>query len=280
MKEIQARDIVEAVRRMCIRGCTVADPVLRALLTEAREKETNPLAREILRQLQRNATIAETTRTPLCQDTGVAVFFVDRGEGVSVTGVSLDAAIHQGVREGYAEGYLRKSIVGDPLRRENTGDNTPAIIHTRIVKGDSLRIRYTAKGAGSENMSRCAMLKPSDGVEGVKEFVVNTIVEAGGNPCPPLVVGVGIGGDFELSALLAKESLYRPLGTPHEDPFYAALEKELLELINATDVGPMGLGGRTTALAVHLLTHPCHIASLPVAVNINCHASRHEEATW
>jgi fumarate hydratase subunit alpha len=262
---------------MCIQGCTEADPVLLNLLTEAREKETNPIAQEILGELRTNAYLAEETGVPLCQDTGVAVFFVDRGEKVAMRGGGLEESIQQGVREGYRAGYLRKSMVKDPLNRENTGDNTPAIIHTRLVPGNKLRIRYTAKGAGSENMSRIAMLKPTEGVEGVKDCIVAAVAEGGGNTCPPIIVGVGIGGDFEKCALLAKESLFRKLGAPSDNPFYAALEKELLERINELGIGPMGLGGRTTALAVHILAHPCHIASLPVAVNINCHSSRHEE---
>jgi len=264
---------------MCVKACTVADPHLLEAFAAARRTEDNPLADAILEQLEENARIASDDEVPLCQDTGLAVFFVDLGRDVRIVGEGLGEAIDRGVREGYSQGYLRKSVVADPIRRTNTGDNTPAIVHLRIVDGEGLRIRYTAKGGGSENMSRIAMLKPADGIEGVKDFVVNAVSEAGGNPCPPLVVGIGIGGDFEACAILAKEALFREIGSPNDDEFYAAVEKELFERINATGVGPMGLGGKTTALAVHVLAAPCHIASLPVAVNINCHASRHGEVT-
>ena len=282
MKEIQFNAIVAAVREMCIRGCTVADPRVLELLAEARRGEDNELADTILGQIEENARIAggagdESERRPLCQDTGLAVFFVALGSDVRIVGGELTDAINQGVADGYRDGYLRKSVVGDPVRRANTGDNTPAIVHLRLIAGDGLRIRYAAKGGGSENMSRIAMLKPADGIEGVKDFVVNAVGEAGGNPCPPLVVGVGIGGDFEQCAILAKEALFRPLGEPSGDEFYAGVESELLGRINSLGIGPMGLGGATTALAVHVLTAACHIASLPVAVNLNCHSSRHEE---
>jgi fumarate hydratase subunit alpha len=282
MKDIQFNSIVAAVRDMCIRGCTIADPRVLELLAEARQGEDCELADTIIAQIEENARIAgggdgEGERRPLCQDTGLAVFFVGLGSDVRIVGGELIDAINQGVVEGYRDGYLRKSVVADPVRRANTGDNTPAIVHVRPVAGDGLRIRYAAKGGGSENMSRIAMLKPADGIEGVKDFVVNAVAEAGGNPCPPLVVGVGIGGDFEQCAILAKEALFRPLGDPSGDEFYAGVEAELLGRINALGIGPMGLGGSTTALAVHILTAPCHIASLPVAVNLNCHSSRHEE---
>ena len=288
VKSIEFNSIVAAVREMCIRGCTVADPRVLEALAAARRAEDNELAEAILGQIEENARIAggaggdagdsdECKRLPLCQDTGLAVFFVGIGSDVRIVGGGLIDAINQGVREGYRDGYLRKSVVGDPLRRGNTGDNTPAIVHVRLVDGDGLRIRYAAKGAGSENMSRIAMLKPADGIEGVKDFVVNAVAEAGGNPCPPLVVGVGIGGDFEQCAIMAKEALFRPLGDPSSDEFYAGVEAELLARINSLGIGPMGLGGSTTALAVHVLAGPCHIASLPVAVNLNCHSSRHEE---
>jgi len=277
MKDIQYNTIVTAVRDMCIRGCTQADPRVIDALAAGRCAENNELAATIISQLEANAEIAAQTQRPLCQDTGLAVFFISIGSDVRIVGGELLDAVNQGVRDGYGDGYLRKSVVADPLRRVNTGDNTPAIIHVCPTPGDQLRIRYAAKGGGSENMSRIAMLKPADGIDGVKDFVVNTIASAGGNPCPPLVIGVGIGGDFELSAILAKEALFRPLGDPNEDEFYASVESELLQRINALGIGPMGLGGATTALAVHVLTAPCHIASLPVAVNINCHSSRHEE---
>jgi len=264
---------------MCIEACTVADPHLLEALAEARAEEDNPLADAILAQLQENARIAADGQVPLCQDTGLAVFFIELGRDVRIVGEGLGEAIDRGVREGYGQGYLRKSVVADPIRRANTGDNTPAIVHLRMVDGEGLRIRYAAKGGGSENMSRIAMLKPADGIEGVKDFVVNAVAEAGGNPCPPLVVGVGVGGDFETCAILAKEAVFREIGSPNPDEFYGAVETELLERINALGVGPMGLGGSTTALAVHVQAAPCHIASLPVAVNINCHSSRHGEVT-
>ena len=282
MKTIEFNSIVAAVRDMCIRGCTLADPRVLELLAEARRVEMSELADTILAQIEENARIAggdgdECERRPLCQDTGLAVFFVALGSDVRIVGGELIDAINQGVVEGYRDGYLRKSVVVDPVRRGNTGDNTPAIVHVRPVAGDGLRIRYAAKGAGSENMSRIAMLKPADGIEGVKDFVVETVARAGGNPCPPLVVGVGLGGDFEQCAIMAKEALFRPLGEASVDEFYAGVEAELLGRINALGIGPMGLGGATTALAVHILTGACHIASLPVAVNLNCHSSRHEE---
>ena len=288
VKEIQFSSIVAAVREMCICGCTMADPRLLDALAAARREEDCELADTILGQIEENARIArgggdggdesdEGERLPLCQDTGLAVFFVALGSDVRIVGGELMDAVNRGVVEGYRDGYLRKSVVADPLRRANTGDNTPAIVHVRLVAGDGLRIRYAAKGGGSENMSRIAMLKPADGIEGVKDFVVNTVAEAGGNPCPPLVVGVGIGGDFEQCAIMAKEALFRPLGEASGDEFYAGVEAELLGRINALGIGPMGLGGSTTALAVHILAAPCHIASLPVAVNLNCHSSRHEE---
>jgi len=214
----------------------------------------------------------------MCQDTGFAVVFLEIGQEVSVTGGNLYDAVNEGVRKGYTEGYLRKSIVDHPLSRKNTGDNTPAVIHTKIVDGESIRITVAPKGGGSENMSAIRMLKPAEGIEGVKKFIVDTIKAAGPNPCPPIVVGVGIGGTFEKSASLAKEALLRELGKPSEIPDIASLEKDLLDDINNLGIGPQGLGGRTTALAVHVEIYPCHIASLPVAVNINCHAARHKEA--
>ncbi|MDP6634870.1 MAG: fumarate hydratase [Phycisphaerae bacterium] len=277
MKDIQYNTIVAAVRDMCIRGCTLADPRVVDALAAGRGNEASELAATILKQIEENAQIAGRTGLPLCQDTGLAVFFVALGGDVRIVGGELIDAINQGVADGYRDGYLRKSVVTDPVRRTNTGDNTPAIVHVRPAPGDQLHIRYAAKGGGSENMSRIAMLKPADGIEGVKDFVVDTVSRAGGNPCPPLVVGVGIGGDFEQCAVMSKEAIFRPLGDPSSDEFYAGVEAELLERINSLGVGPMGLGGSTTALAVHILTAPCHIASLPVAVNLNCHSSRHEE---
>mgnify|MGYP000864552413 FL=1 len=241
------------------------------------ETETSLTGKEILQILIKNAEIAQEEQAPMCQDTGFAVVFVELGQDVRIEGGNLEDAINEGVRQGYVEGYLRKSIVGHPLERKNTGDNTPAVIHTKIVPGDKLRIIVAPKGGGSENMSAIKMLRPADGVEGVKKFVVDTVKAAGPNPCPPVVVGVGIGGTFEKAALLAKEALLREIGSKSKYPDIAKLEEELLEEINKTGIGPQGLGGRTTALAVHIEIFAAHIASLPVAVNLNCHAARHKE---
>ena len=228
--------------------------------------------------MEENAKISKEKLVPMCQDCGFAVFFVELGQEVHIRGGGLEDAINEGVRQGYQEGYLRKSILGDPIKRVNTGDNTPAVIHVRVVPGDKLKLIIAPKGGGSENMSGVKMLKPSDGIEGVKSFVIQRVKEAGSNPCPPIVVGVGIGGTYEVAALIAKKALLRTLGEPSSDPETAALEKELLTKVNNLGIGPQGLGGRTTALAVHVEKYPCHIASLPVAVNINCHAARHKEA--
>lgn len=277
MRKIAAETVVGAVRDMCIRGCIEADPALLEKLRLTLKRETGPIAGDILAQLLENAAIAGRERLPLCQDTGVAVFFVEFGSDVRIVGGELIDCINEGVRRGYADGFLRKSVVADPLRRTNTGDNTPAIIHVEPVPGEGLKIAYAAKGGGSENMSAVRMLKPADGVEGVREFVLAHVRGSGGNPCPPLVVGVGIGGNFEKCAILAKKALFRTPGAANPDPFYAALETKLLDEINTLGIGPMGLGGDTTALAVHIETAPCHIASLPVAVNLNCHSARHME---
>ncbi len=279
MREIDASDITAAVRSLCQEAnFDLPDDVLDAL-RKAAEREESPTGREILRQCLRNARIAREERVPLCQDTGFAVVFLDLGQEVRIVGGDLTEAVNAGVREGYAEGYLRKSIVADPLRRKNTSDNTPAMIHVAIVPGDRLKITVAPKGGGSENMSAVRMLAPADGEEGIKNFVVEWVKQAGANPCPPVVVGVGIGGTFEGVALLAKKALLRPLGSAHPDPFYARLERELGERINALGVGPQGLGGRVTALGVQIEVFPCHIASLPVAVNLNCHATRHKSVT-
>lgn len=243
------------------------------------EEEISQTGKDVLKQLIINAEIARKNEVPMCQDTGFAVVFAEMGQDVCIAGGSLYEAINEGVRKGYAEGFLRKSIVDHPLKRKNTGDNTPAVIHTKIVGGDSLKITVAPKGGGSENMSALKMLKPAEGVEGVKKFIIETVQSAGPNPCPPIVVGVGIGGTFEKCTMLAKEALLRELGKPSQLPDIALLEQELLDQINALGIGPQGLGGKTTALAVHIEVYPCHIASLPVAVNINCHAARHKEAT-
>lgn len=255
----------------------LGDDVINAF-NRASEQEISLNGKEILRLLIKNAEIASTELVPMCQDTGFAVVFLELGQDVHITGGYLEDAVNEGVRRGYQEGYLRKSIVGHPLDRRNTGDNTPAVIHIKVLPGDKLRIVVAPKGGGSENMSAIKMLKPAEGVEGVKQFVVNTVRVAGPNPCPPIVVGVGIGGTFEKAALLAKESLLRSVGEPSPHSEIAVLEQELLEQVNKLGIGPQGLGGRTTALAVHVEIYPAHIASLPVAVNINCHATRHKEA--
>ena len=277
MREIQALDITKAVAELCIRAnYELGDDVCQALKDGAASEES-PIGRDIMNELVENADIARHDQVPMCQDTGFAVVFVEIGQDMHITGGLLTDAINAGVAQGYSEGYLRKSIVGHPLERKNTGDNTPAVIHTEIVPGDKLKITVAPKGGGSENMSGVRMLKPSDGVEGVKQFVVELVKSAGSNPCPPIIVGVGIGGTMEKAAILAKKSLLRRVGEHNPNPADAELEKELLKLVNDTGIGPAGLGGRITALAVNVETHPCHIASLPVAVNIQCHAARHKE---
>ena len=275
MREIKGEAISHAVARLCMSANRNLPEDVRACITRSREQEPWEPARGILDRIVENYEIAEEEQLPICQDTGVACVFLDVGQEVHIQG-DLEQAVHEGVRRGYLEAGLRCSVVADPLRRVNTKDNTPAIVYTRLVPGDRLKITVAPKGAGSENMSRIAMLRPSDGAQGVKDFVVKTVEEAGPNPCPPIVVGVGIGGCFDRSAELAKRALLRPAGEPNPDPFYAAMERELLDRINALGIGPQGLGGRTTALAVHIEVAAVHMASLPVAVNINCHVTRHE----
>ncbi len=275
MREITVEAIAGLVARLCREANTVQGPDLRAALEKALEHEESPAGRVCLEGLLENAVIAGAEGLPICQDTGMAVIFVDYGQEVLVRGGSFTDAVNEGVRRGYDQGYLRRSVVQDPFDRVNTGDNTPAVIHTRIVPGDRLRITVAPKGFGSENMSRLAMLTPAQGLDGVKRFVVETVSLAGANPCPPLVVGVGVGGTMEMAALLAKQALLRDVGDLNPDPRLAALEADLLEEINGLGIGPQGLGGRCTALAVHLLTYPTHIAGLPVAVNISCHVTRH-----
>lgn len=274
MRDISAQRIREAVRRLSIRANCVIPEDVRRRIEALRREETFPIARGVLDQVLENQDIALRENIPICQDTGMACVFVTLGQEVHITGGSLSEAIQAGVREGYADGYLRKSVVADPLDRVNTGDNTPAMIHYDIVPGDGLSVTVAPKGFGSENMSRLAMLKPSDGLEGVKRFILETVREAGPNPCPPIVVGVGLGGTFDRAALLAKQALLRPLDSRHPVPFYAQLEETLLEEINALGIGPQGFGGRTTALKVNIETSPTHIAGLPVAVNISCHVTR------
>lgn len=275
MRDIPVGHITEALISCIEKASFHLDPGERDLLERARMTETSPTGRSILDQLLKNAGMAALDLRPLCQDTGVAVVYADIGQEVHLTGGSLDAAIQAGIREGYQRYFLRKSLVAHPLNRKNTGDNTPAIVHTRVVPGDRLRLDLMTKGGGCENMSRLAMLKPSEGRAGVVEFVVRTVAESGGNACPPLVVGVGIGGNFERCAKLAKRSLLRPFGEPAATPEDRDLEQELLARLNKLGNGPMGLGGDTTALEVRVRSEPCHIASLPVAVNLDCHSHRH-----
>ena len=274
MREIDALKITEVVKKLCIESnCHLSGDIKERIETLYKE-ETWPGAKEILERIIENYNIADLTDQPVCQDTGVACVFLKVGQDVHVNGDITDA-VNEGVRQGYDEGYLRKSVVADPIHRVNTGDNTPAMIYFEIVPGDKLEVTVAPKGFGSENMSRIAMLRPSDGLEGVKEFVVKAVEEAGPNPCPPVVVGVGIGGTFDKAAYLAKKALIRPVNLPNDDPFYANLERELLDEINNLGVGPQGFGGKTTALAVNIEKFPTHIAGLPVAVNINCHVTRH-----
>ncbi len=278
MRTIQAADITNTVRDLCIRAnCVMSDGLLDALRT-AHESETWPVAKATLGCMLENAEIAEREMVPICQDTGAACVFIELGQDLRIEGGSLVDAVNAGVALGYTEGYLRKSMVGDPLRRMNTDDNTPALITVDIVDGDALKITVAPKGAGSENMGQLKMLKPADGVDGVRTFVLDAVRHAGPNPCPPIIVGVGIGGNFDHVASLAKRALLRPMGVHNPDPFYAQLEDELLDAINELGTGPAGFGGATTALAVNIEQAPTHIACLPVAVNINCHVARHEEA--
>jgi len=273
MRELQASVITEAVARLCISANTRLPDDVKQAIADAREKEPWPIAQTILDRIVENYSACG--EIPICQDTGMACVFLEVGQDVHIVG-DLTAAVNEGVRRGYAEGYLRKSVVGDPLERINTGDNTPAMLYTELVPGDRVTVTVAPKGFGSENMSRIAMLKPSDGLDGVRQFVVDTVAQAGPNPCPPIVVGVGIGGTFDKCALLAKRALLRETGTSNPNPFYAELEQDLLKRVNALGIGPQGFGGQTTALAVHIETLPTHIAGLPCAVNINCHVARHE----
>jgi len=275
MKVIPYEAIVNAVRELCLKACYVLPADIYTALENASRKEPSALGRSILEQCITNADIAVSEHLPICQDTGTAVFFVKIGDEVRVDGGLITDAIQEGTKHGYKDGYLRKSIVNDPLfDRRNTSDNTPASISIDIVKGDTLSITILPKGGGCENMSGLVMLKPADGKEAIIDFAVNTIKRAGGNPCPPTIIGIGIGGTADKASLLAKKALLRPVGSVHTDSRYAALEQEILARVNSTGVGPQGLGGATTALAVHIEYFPCHIASLPVAINLNCHAAR------
>jgi fumarate hydratase subunit alpha len=276
MRQIEVKIIIEAVKNAAIAANYEQDEDMLAAFARGAKEEESPAGREIFRQLLENARIAREERIPLCQDCGLGVVFAEVGQEVHITGGDFEAALQEGVRQGYQEGNLRKSVC-HPLTRKNTGDNTPAIIHTDIVPGDRLKLMVVSKGGGSENGSKLFMLKPAEGLAGIKDKVVATVAEAGPNVCPPMIVGVGIGGNFERSAILAKKALLRPLADSNPDPDMAALERELLTAINDLGIGPSGLGGRITTLGVKVLMQPCHIASLPVAINIQCHSSRHQE---
>ncbi|OGW14557.1 MAG: fumarate hydratase [Nitrospirae bacterium GWA2_42_11] len=280
MRRIHFNDIVEKVRDLCMEANYSLSKDVIAAYESALEIEKSPLGQEVLKQIMENARIADTEKMPLCQDTGLAVFFVEMGQDISIAGGLLNDAINEGVRQGYSKGYLRKSAVAEPVfERRNTSDNTPAIIHTELVSGDRLKIMLDIAGGGCENMAALKMLRPADGIEGVRQFVIDTVRNAGANPCPPVVVGVGIGGDFEKVAMIAKKALLRPVGQPHQRLEVASLEEDLLKRVNHLGIGPVGLGGLVTAFAVHVEIHPCHIASLPVAVNLGCHSSRHKSIT-
>ena len=275
MRTITTQEITKAIKEMCIEANHTLSPDMKAVFQAASQKEESPLGKKILDQLEENLIIAGQDMIPICQDTGMAVVFIQLGQEVHIQGGSLTDAVNQGVREGYAEGYLRKSVVSDPIERVNTKDNTPAVIHYEVIEGEALHITVAPKGFGSENMSRVFMLKPADGIEGVKESILTAVKDAGPNACPPMVVGVGIGGTFEKCALMAKHALTRNLEEPSPVPYVRQLEEEMLEKINGRGIGPGGLGGTVTALAVNIETYPTHIAGLPVAVNICCHVNRH-----
>ena len=279
MRSVKTEEITRQIREMCIEANHFLSPDMKEVFDQAVKKEESPLGRQILNQLEENLKIAGEDMIPICQDTGMAVIFIKVGQEVHFEGGSLTDAINEGVRQGYVDGYLRKSVVRDPIERENTKDNTPAIIHYEIVEGDQVDITVAPKGFGSENMSRVFMLKPADGIEGVKEAILTAVKDAGPNACPPMVVGVGIGGSFDKAAYLAKHALLRPVDEPNPDEYYAALESELLDKINALGIGPQGFGGKTTALAVLIEAMPTHVAGLPVAVNISCHATRRASAS-
>jgi len=276
IREINAEEITQAVAALCIRANVQLNADVRGAFEAALTRETSEMGCDVLQKLLANADIAAEKQMPICQDTGMAVVFAELGQDVHING-NLEEAIHEGVRRGYREGFLRKSVVRDPVRRVNTNDNTPAVIHYKLVPGDKVKLTVAPKGFGSENMSALHMLKPSDGIEGVKRAVIQTVKAAGANPCPPIVIGVGVGGTMEKASLMAKEALLRDMTAHHADTFWAEVECELLEAVNMLDIGPAGFGGVTTALAVHINTYPTHIAGLPVAVNISCHVTRHSE---
>ena len=275
IREVDITLVTEALASMCIEANHYLSEDMKAALANAREKEERPLGCKVLSQLEENLQIAADDMIPICQDTGMAIVFIEIGQDVHFIGGNIEDAINEGIRRGYVDGFLRKSVVADPIERINTKDNTPAIIHYSIVPGDKVNITFAPKGFGSENMSRTFMLKPADGIEGVKDAIITAVKDAGPNACPPMVVGVGVGGDFEKCAIMAKKALTREVGLHSEIPYVAEMEKEVLDKINALGIGPGGLGGKTTALAVNINTYPTHIAGLPVAINICCHVNRH-----
>lgn len=275
MRELDVKIITKTVARLCIEANQTLPKDVKAALEASGKEESWGIATEILDKIRENYTIAESEQVPICQDTGMACIFLELGQDLHIVGGDLYEAINEGVRIGYDKGYLRKSVVADPVRRGNTGDNTPAMINVEIVPGEQLGITVGPKGFGSENMSRIFMFKPSAGIEGIKDFVIETVKLAGPNPCPPIVVGVGIGGTFDKAALIAKKALMRPLDVRHPDPYYADLERELLDRINSLGIGPQGFGGKTTAIGLNIETLPTHIAGMPCAVNISCHVTRH-----
>lgn len=279
MREISSRKITEVVRKLCIEANYNLPEDIERSLQEFYDNESWDIAKDMLDKIIKNVAIAKNEQVPICQDTGMACVFLEIGQDVHVTGDLIEKAVNEGVRQGYADGYLRKSVVNDPIDRINTGDNTPAAIYYDIVQGDQIKITVVPKGFGSENMSKIKMLKPAEGIEGVKEFIIETVEEAGPNPCPPMIVGVGIGGTFDKAAFLAKKALMRPIDARNKDEKYASLEEELLEKINKLGIGPQGFGGNTTALGLNIETYPTHIAGLPVAVNISCHVTRHKSET-
>ncbi len=278
MKDIHVREITKTVRRLCLEAnYYLPDEVLKTM-KNGRETEKSETGIGIFDQIIKNAEIASDEKKPLCQDTGTLITFIDMGQDVHITGGNLEKAVNEGIRQAYKDGLLRMSIVADPFRRVNTKDNTPGIMHFHLTEGDKLRIMVAPKGSGCENMSYLKMLKPADGIEGVKNFVINSVLRSGGNACPPVVLGIGIGGTMDQCAALAKKAMFRPFGRRNPDPFYAELEIELFEKVNKLGIGPLGLGGKNTALELFIEKYPCHIASLPVAVNTNCHSTRHKEA--
>ena len=276
MREVDVNEIIKNIKEMCIEANHFLSKDMKEVYDAAAVEEESPLGRQILGQLQENLQIAGEDMIPICQDTGMAVVFVKVGQEVHITGGGLTDAVNEGVRQGYVDGYLRKSVVKDPVRRGNTGDNTPAMLYTEIVPGEQIKVTVGPKGFGSENMSMIRMFKPSAGLQGIKDFILEVVETAGPNPCPPMVVGVGIGGTFDKCALLAKKALMRPIDSENPDPFYADLEKEMLEKVNKLGIGPQGFGGKTTAIGLNIETMPTHIAGMPCAVNINCHVTRHK----